>query len=143
MQVEEFTFSAQSVGRVASELMRALRDRRLALPDDEALLAELGSVRLRESSAGVVRLDHDASGHDDMATALGLAVLTLSQQPAYGRPAFAYYEGWDPDIPPDFEDARADWRPLRDRVLSAAEQGFGTWANTADRRGGPWWAPSR
>ena len=143
MQVEEFTFSAQSVGRVASELMRALRDRRLALPDDEALLAELGSVRLRESSAGVVRLDHDASGHDDMATALGLAVLTLSQQPAYGRPAFAYYEGWDPDNPPDFEDARADWRPLRDRVLSAAEQGFGTWANTADRRGGPWWAPSR
>ena len=79
VRVEEFAFSAQSVGRLASELLVALRDRRLALPDDPDLLDELGTVRLRETSPGVLRMDHDADGHDDRAIALALAVNWLGE----------------------------------------------------------------
>jgi phage terminase large subunit-like protein len=60
LRAEEFTFTAQSVGRVANALHLALRNRLILLPDDEELVAELGRVRLRETSPGVVRLDHDA-----------------------------------------------------------------------------------
>ncbi len=79
VRVEEFTFGAQSVGRLASGLLVALRDRRLALPDDEGLLDELGSVRLRETSPGVLRMDHDSDRHDDRAVALALAVNWLGE----------------------------------------------------------------
>jgi hypothetical protein len=41
-------------------------------------------VRLRESTPGVYRLDHDTSGHDDRAVALGLAALALTER-AEGR----------------------------------------------------------
>lgn len=61
-----------------------LREHRLALPDDPELLEELATVRLRESTPGVYRLDHDASGHDDRAVALGLAALGLTER-AEGR----------------------------------------------------------
>jgi hypothetical protein len=61
-----------------------LREHRLALPDDPGLLEELATVRLRESTPGVYRLDHDASGHDDQAVALGLAALALTER-AEGR----------------------------------------------------------
>ena len=78
--VEEFAFTAVSVGRVASSLFTVLRDRAVALPPDEDLLDELAHVRLRESSPGVYRLDHDAGRHDDRAVALGLAVTTLLRE---------------------------------------------------------------
>ena len=47
----------------------------LALPGDAALLDELRNVRLRESSPGVYRLDHDRSRHDDRAIALAIAAM--------------------------------------------------------------------
>jgi len=80
VSVEEFAFTAQSVGRLGSTLHLLLRDHRLALPDDEALLDELMTVRLRETSPGVLRLDHDAGQHDDRAVALGLAALALTER---------------------------------------------------------------
>lgn len=80
VRVEEWTFSATSVGRLATSLHLLLRDRRLALPDDPDLLDELANVRLRETSPGVVRLDHDASHHDDRAVALGLVALALTER---------------------------------------------------------------
>ena len=58
-----------------------LREHRLALPDDAELLEELATVRLRESTPGVYRLDHDASGHDDRAVSLALAALALTERP--------------------------------------------------------------
>ena len=76
----EFSFTSQSVGRIASSLYRVLRERRLALPDDDELLDELANVRLRETSPGVVRLDHDPDKHDDRAVALALAVHHLEDR---------------------------------------------------------------
>ena len=80
-RVHEFTFSSQSVGRLAMTLHRLLRDRALALPDDPELLEELANVRLRETSPGVLRMDHDPDKHDDRAIALALAAHHLLNRP--------------------------------------------------------------
>jgi hypothetical protein len=77
LTVQEFTFSAQSVGRLASTLYRLIKDHALAIPDDQGLIEELMNVRLRETSPGVLRMDHDPDKHDDRAVALGLAALSL------------------------------------------------------------------
>ena len=61
-------------------MLQLLRERALRLPDDEALLGELASVKLRESSPGVYRIDHDADKHDDRAVALALAAQRLLER---------------------------------------------------------------
>ncbi len=81
VRVEEFTFSSGSVGRLASGLHLALRNQALALPDDKELLDELANVRLRETSPGVLRMDHDPDQHDDRAVAVALCVQALSSAP--------------------------------------------------------------
>jgi phage terminase large subunit-like protein len=80
VRVEEFTFSSASVGRLASTLHLLLRNRSLALPNDEELLDELANVRLRETTPGVLRMDHDADRHDDRAIALALATTSLLER---------------------------------------------------------------
>lgn len=77
VSVEEWSFTSQSVGRLGQNLHLLLRDHRMSQPDDRELLDELQTVRLRESSPGVYRLDHDAGRHDDRALSLGLASLAL------------------------------------------------------------------
>ena len=84
LRVEEFPFTQQSVGRIAATLYGLLRDRNLALPDDEELIDELAHVRLRETAPGVFRLDHDAGRHDDRAIALALAASHLLREPERG-----------------------------------------------------------
>lgn len=80
VRIHEYAFSAQSVGRLASTLFLLLRERSIRLPDDEALLDELANVRLRETSPGVLRMDHDAGRHDDRAIALALAAHRLVEK---------------------------------------------------------------
>ena len=80
VRVREYAFTAQSVGRLASTLFQLLRDRAIRLPDDEELLDELRNVRLRESTPGVLRLDHDAGRHDDRAISVALACQRLLEQ---------------------------------------------------------------
>jgi len=70
--MHEFAFTATSVGRLALSLHQAIKNHRIALPDDEVLLDELISVRLRKNTLGVYRLDHDSGQHDDQAIALAL-----------------------------------------------------------------------
>lgn len=93
--VEEFTFSSASVGRLASTLHLLLRNRRLALPDDSDLLEELANVRLRETTPGVVRMDHDPDKHDDRAIALALAAHRLLQRNQAGAVAAAGPPVWE------------------------------------------------
>jgi phage FluMu gp28-like protein len=78
--VEEFTFSPASVAKLASILLQLIREHAVALPDDADLLGELRNLRLRESSPGVFRLDHDRHGHDDRAVALALAASWLVER---------------------------------------------------------------
>lgn len=81
VRVREFTFSSQSVGRLATTLHLLLRDHNLELPDDPALLEELANVQLRETAPGVYRMDHDPDEHDDRAIALALAAHELLSHP--------------------------------------------------------------
>jgi hypothetical protein len=85
VRVDEYAFGAQSVGGLASTLHLLLRGRRLWLYDDEVLLDELANVRLRETSPGVLRMDHDPDRHDDRAIALSLAALALVENPISGQ----------------------------------------------------------
>ena len=90
VSVEEFTFSSQSVGRIALVLYRLLRDRQIALPDDDALLTELARVQLRETAPGVYRMDHAHGEHDDRAVVLAMAAAELVERPTssgYGSSA--------------------------------------------------------
>ena len=80
VRTREYTFSAASVGRLASTLFQLLHERALRLPDDAELLDELRNVRLREVSPGVMRMDHDAGRHDDRAIALALACQRLVER---------------------------------------------------------------
>jgi len=88
VSAEEWSFTAQSVGRLGQNLRLLFRDHRFAQPDDEALLDELMTVRLRESAPGVYRLDHDSGQHADRAVSLGLAALALTERTTsdYGSP---------------------------------------------------------
>jgi hypothetical protein len=61
-----------------------LREHRLDLPDDAALIDELASVRLRETGPGHVRIDHDPSKHDDRVIALALGAYHLLDAPPRG-----------------------------------------------------------
>ena len=77
VRAEEFTFSS-AVGRPPRERAApAAAQRLISLPDDPDLLDELRNVRLRETSPGVLRMDHDADQHDDRAIALALAASKL------------------------------------------------------------------
>jgi hypothetical protein len=80
--VDEFTFSQQSVGRLALTLHNLIKNHALAIPDDPDLINELSNVRLRETSPGVYRMDHDSDKHDDRAVCLALAAVWLLQLPA-------------------------------------------------------------
>lgn len=72
LQVVEHTFTPASNSRRALLLLELVREHRLVLPDDDALVDELAALRIRETSPGVYRHDHDAGGHDDRATVVGL-----------------------------------------------------------------------
>jgi hypothetical protein len=81
VNIAEYVFSAQSVSRLANTLYVLLRNRAIRLPaDDEELLDELRNVRLRETSPGVFRIDHDAGRHDDRAISLALAAHRLVER---------------------------------------------------------------
>lgn len=89
-KVTEYSFTATSVGRLALSLYQAIRQHRLALPDDEDLLEELATVRLVKNTLGTYRLDHDASTHDDQAVALALGVhqlLDIEASPKFHWPS--------------------------------------------------------
>lgn len=73
----KFVFTQTSIGRLATTLYTLLRDGLYELPDEPDLLAELTNVRLRETSAGTMRLDHEAGQHDDQAVTIALGAQML------------------------------------------------------------------
>lgn len=81
VKVDEYAFTQQSVGRLASTLYNLLRDQALGLPDDDELLDELAHLRLRETSPGAYRIDHQAGRHDDRAISIALAAHALLAAP--------------------------------------------------------------
>lgn len=86
IHVEEFQFSSASVGRLGATLHVLIKNHLLALPDDDDLVAELAAVRLVETRAGTIRMDHVAGRHDDMATALAMCATWLLDAPPVAGP---------------------------------------------------------
>lgn len=80
----EWRFSATSVGLLATALTQSFRNRCIVVPHSDVLRNELLRVRLRESSPGVTRLDHDKGGHDDQAVAIGMACHLLLSKIGFG-----------------------------------------------------------
>ena len=83
LTVHEHTHSAQSNSRRALLLLELVRGRRLQLPDDQETVAEFAGVKLRETSPGVYRYDHESGKHDDRVTAVSL--LGASPAGGFGR----------------------------------------------------------
>ena len=76
-----FPFTQASVGQVATALVQAFHNRQVVIPDNPVLRDELLKVRLKDTSAVSVRLDHDKTGHDDQAVTIGMAChLLLAKQ---------------------------------------------------------------
>jgi hypothetical protein len=103
----ELVFSSTSVGKLATALMQALRNRRIDLPNDKELRQELLSIRLRETSPNVLRIDHDPGRHDDRAIATAMACWVLTGGPQPGRPIF-----FDDDGPGSTDPLGRPFRPL-------------------------------
>jgi hypothetical protein len=84
--VTEFSFGPTSVGKLGTTMLQLIRERALALPleeDEPELVSELRNIRVKETSPGVYRLDHDRGRHDDRAVALALAAHALLERPAH------------------------------------------------------------
>jgi hypothetical protein len=101
LRVLEHTFTAQSNSKRALLILELVRGRRLWLPDDPEVVAEFAAVRLRETSPGVYRYDHDSGRHDDRVTAISLSAVHLLERPVgsshapwFGSPSRSR---WDPD----------------------------------------------
>jgi hypothetical protein len=87
VKAEEFTFASTTVGHVATALVQTFRNQLIIVPNATVLKDELLKVKLRESSPGVTRLDHDRNGHDDQAVTIGMAAHTLISSQKYGAGA--------------------------------------------------------
>ncbi len=82
VRVIEHTFSASSNSMRTLRLLELVRSHRLRLPDDDELVTELVSLRVRELGPGQFRYDHPVGGHDDRVTSLSLVALHLMQHSA-------------------------------------------------------------
>ena len=70
---QAFHFTPGSKAELATTMIRQFRAQAFDLPDDEELIDELAHVNVKETSLGMVALDHDAGRHDDRAIALALS----------------------------------------------------------------------
>lgn len=73
VRVEEFFFSSQSWGKLAMGLLSAFKDRIISIYRDEELIKELSTCRIIETTNGC-KLSNPSGQHDDLTTALALAV---------------------------------------------------------------------
>ena len=128
VRVVEFAFTGPSVSRLALRLHGAIRDHALLLPDDPELIDELANVRLRETSPGVYRLDHDHGRHDDRAIALSLSIDHLLARPP-GGPVTAHSPNLTRTRLP-----RADQRVERTLALVGEAQPWATPNSYAEAR---------
>jgi hypothetical protein len=69
---------------MASGLHTALREARLALPEDADLRSEMLALRLVETTVGM-RVDHKSGAHDDRCTAVGICMMHLLSGSASAR----------------------------------------------------------
>lgn len=96
--VQEWSYSAQRYGAIASTLYTLLRDGLLDLYPDDELMDELANVRLQETLPGLVRVQHDPGRHEDRCVALGFAAVALLEKP-FGGGGLQVPAGRVPTVP--------------------------------------------
>ncbi len=81
VRVEAVPFTARSNDKIATLLHTKLRDGLIDLPDVDELLDELLTVRVVETSHGLLSIDTRPGLHDDQTDALGVVVMRLLERP--------------------------------------------------------------
>lgn len=100
--VLDYPMTTQSITRLAMTMLTFLREHRLIMFEDEALMHELLNIRLKEPVPGQYRIDHDVSQHDDRVMAIALATQYLAQHPAMDfAQAYGYRFCCDAVVPED------------------------------------------
>jgi phage FluMu gp28-like protein len=79
--VEGVTFTAQTKQEMAQLLKQAITEKRLAIPYDSELIAELNLERFELSKEGKLKLNHPEGTHDDRFWALAMATYAARTQP--------------------------------------------------------------
>lgn len=79
--VEEFQFTAGSVGRLSTSLYQSITAGRLRVFPDDELEREVLGLQVVETSSGW-RFDHRAGGYSDRAVAIGMTLTYLAGRPA-------------------------------------------------------------
>ncbi|MBW4033507.1 MAG: hypothetical protein HIU88_12740 [Acidobacteria bacterium] len=95
VKVEEFVFSSAGAARLARSLHVALRDRAIELPDDEEIRSEALTVRMVETTPGMIKMSNPPGTHDDVLTAIGMVVADLVSQPEVGAGSIWSPAGYD------------------------------------------------
>jgi hypothetical protein len=131
VHIEEWSYSPQRYGSMASVLFGLLRDGLLDLYDAPGLVDEFANVRLKETLPGQLRVTHDPGHHDDMVVSIGMAALALiekshafpmSLRAPRGRVPATNHDGrtepGPPVLPPGQPrpDPSRGWRPGRRRT---------------------------
>lgn len=81
IRTEEYVYSTTSTNKLARRLYIGIRDRTILLPDDPELISELQTVRLVETGPRTIKMINPAGTHDDAATAVGMVIAELSEEP--------------------------------------------------------------
>ena len=92
--------------------------------EEIASFDELANVRLRETSPGVLRMDHDSNRHDDRAISLALACHRLVEKGERGGPIGKSIEppsGTIADVAARFAPDRRDLIPARGEARPSLE----------------------
>jgi phage FluMu gp28-like protein len=79
--IEGVTFTQESKQEMAQHLKGAMTEKRLAIPYDSELIAELNLERYELSKDGKIRLNHPLGTHDDRFWAVALAAYATRTQP--------------------------------------------------------------
>jgi hypothetical protein len=78
LKTEEFPFTGPSTNRLARALYAAIRDRALALPDDEVVVDELSTITLMQTGPGSIKIDHKSGKHNDIAVTVAMVIDRLT-----------------------------------------------------------------
>lgn len=82
--VDKMRMSESQVSQMAILMFTLIRDHRLEIENDPALIDELARIKLKEKTPGTYRLDHVAGRHDDRAIAIAISAVTLVERPLRG-----------------------------------------------------------
>jgi phage FluMu gp28-like protein len=93
VNVEGVKFTVESKQEMAQHLKQAMTEKRLCIPYDGNLVAELNVEQYELSKEGKTKFNHPHGTHDDRFWALALAAYATRTQPAPAPQLWVFTEG--------------------------------------------------